>query len=548
MINLTEDLALELAPEERWWGGAVEDGCKMPFGATPHARDLGAAHIDAEDATLGSNQSAPLLISSAGRFVWADRPFEFAFDGDGTLEIRGTDVVVGMGGTTMRSAFTQAARQHFPASGRSPAPEMFRGPQYNTWIEMPYNPCQDAVLHYARDALAAGFPPGVLMIDDRWSQCYGDWSFDPSRFPDPQAMVEELHELGYSVMLWLVPFLSPDSENFRKAQSEGWLIRTATGRPAIRRWWNGYSAVVDIGNPEGADWLRSSLQRLQAGFGIDGFKFDAGDFSDYRDDDVTFLGGTAVDQSEAWARFAGEFSFNELRACWKMGGKPLAQRLHDKQQQWGSKGLASLIPESIAQGLIGHPFNCPDMIGGGDVNAVTTDAGIDQELFVRFAQCAALFPMMQFSLAPWRVLDDEHLSAVHAALRIREHLLPVLEELWHIAATTGEPILRSVGYHFDGFENVDDAFLLGHDILVAPILERGAAARIVQLPPGRWLRGGASEKEDSGEVVLAVSLETLPWWRRVVEDTDVPESEWSSEGTTTPNAGRRTSGTTTSDP
>ena len=57
--------------------------------------------------------------------------------------------------------------------------------QYNTWIEMPYHPTQEAVLDYARGALEAGFPPGLIMIDDRWSVDYGNWTFDRTRFPRP---------------------------------------------------------------------------------------------------------------------------------------------------------------------------------------------------------------------------------------------------------------------------------------------------------------------------------------------------------------------------
>lgn len=60
-----------------------------------------------------------------------------------------------------------------------------RGLQYNTWIEMPYHPTQEAVLDYARGALEAGFPPGLIMIDDRWSVDYGNWTFDRTRFPRP---------------------------------------------------------------------------------------------------------------------------------------------------------------------------------------------------------------------------------------------------------------------------------------------------------------------------------------------------------------------------
>jgi alpha-glucosidase (family GH31 glycosyl hydrolase) len=190
-------------------------------------------------------------------------------------------------------------------------------------------------------------------------------------------------------MVWLVPFLSPDSENSRMAARNGWLITGPDGRPVVREWWNGYSTVLDLTYPEAVAWLRQALDDLRSVDGVDGFKFDAGDLRDYRHDDVAVGADGAVGQCEAWARIGAEYSFNELRACWKMGGQPLAQRLHDKPAVWGYGGLGSLIPEAIAQGLIGHPFNCPDMIGGGDLKSFTGGAPLDQELFVRFAQCSA---------------------------------------------------------------------------------------------------------------------------------------------------------------
>jgi len=165
------------------------------------------------------------------------------------------------------------------------------------------------------------------------------------------------------------------------------------------------------------------------------------------------------------------------------GGRPLAQRLHDKPCRWGAAGLGSLIPGSIAQGLIGAVFNCPDMIGGGDVADVLEGESVDPELFVRFAQCSALFPMMQFSQAPWRVLDTEHLAAVRAAVELRQSLLPELMTLVRHAAQTGEPILRPLAYHHPGHHAVHDQFLLGEDLLVAPVLEKRADLTIALLPP-----------------------------------------------------------------
>jgi alpha-glucosidase (family GH31 glycosyl hydrolase) len=165
--------------------------------------------------------------------------------------------------------------------------------------------------------------------------------------------------------------------------------------------------------------------------------------------------------------------------------------------------------------MIGHSFNCPDMIGGGELGSFRDGKPLDQELFVRFAQCSALFPMMQFSLAPWRVLDDRHLSAVRAAVNTRQSVLPDLSTLFEHAATTGEPILRPLAYHFPGYEAVKDQFLLGDGILCAPILEPDAGTRGVVLPSGRWRDNNGSMTIGPAEIVLDVELESLPFWRRI---------------------------------
>ncbi len=509
------ELRLPLLGGERWWGGAVADGQVMPFGSAPHRRNLATSAGFLGDDTAGSNQSAPLLLSSLGRYVWSEHPFAFAFD-NGELVVEGAQIAFGQPDGNLGDAFRAAARAHFPASGVTPAEAMFAGPQYNTWIEMPYAPTQEAVLTYVHGLLDAGFPPGVVMIDDRWSPAYGTWRFEPSRFPDPAAMISTLHGWGCPVMLWLVPFVSPDSDTFRELRARDLLLRGADGETAIRKWWNGYSAVLDATNPAAVAWLHGELDTLIADFGVDGFKFDAGDIYGYRPDDSSVVATNPAGHSESWARLGSRYPFNEYRACWKMGGQGLAQRLHDKPPIWGAGGLTSLIPESIAQGLIGHPFGCPDMVGGGELSYFGSNAaGLDQELFVRYAQCAAMFPMMQFSMSPQRVLDEPYLSAVLAAVRLRQQLVPEILELARRAAQTGEPILRPLAYHHPGYEDLLDQFLLGQDILVAPVLQPGVTVRRVVLPPGRWRTDTGDEHQGPGLIELPVQLTSVPWLRRV---------------------------------
>jgi len=522
VLRAGEDrLDVPLEPGERWWGGAVADGRRMPFGGAPHARDLGAAAGTDGEGRAGSNQSAPLLLSSTGRLVWSERPFAFSVQ-DGRLALRGTDLLLGRGGRTLREAYLAASSSFFPPSGRSPARELFTGPQYNSWIQMPWAPTQDGVMAYVRELLDDGMPPGVVMVDDCWSPDYGTWVFDRARFPDPAAMVAQLHAWGCSLMLWVVPFVSPDSAVFRDLESRGLLLRDRSGRTALRQWWNGWSAALDVSDPAAVGWLCEQLDALVAGTGVDGFKFDAGDLVDYRADDLPAGGGEPVDMCEQWARIGLRYPFNEYRACWRMGGQPLAQRLHDKPPSWAEDGLGSLVAELVAQGLLGHAFTCPDMVGGGEVGAMDGGGSVDQEFFVRSAQVAALAPMMQFSLSPSRVLDAVHRAAVADAVRVRQAHVPLLEGLVAHAARTGEPVLRAMAYHHPGLEDVVDQFLLGPDLLVAPVLERGSTERRVQLPPGRWRADDGALHDGPGVITVPAPLDRLPRFQRVVAEVPAP--------------------------
>ncbi|MFD7770424.1 glycoside hydrolase family 31 protein [Streptomyces sp. NPDC059787] len=498
---------IRLLPAERWWGGAVADGTLMPFGRQPHRRDLAHSAGPLGD-PFGGNQSAPLLLSSHGRLVWSPHPFSFEVD-DTRLRLDGQDITVARTGTGLREAYLAASAQWFQPTGSAPARKLFSAPQYNTWIDNPYTPTQHSVTEYAHRIQALGMPPGVIMIDDSWSPAYGTWTFDQARFPYPAAMVSRLHEAGFAVMLWVVPFVSPDTAVFRELESRRMLVRTKDGTTKLQRWWNGYSAVLDLTQPDTVTWLKDRLDDLRRETGVDGFKLDGGDLWAYSDDDVTHAPTTPVDHCRRWAEIGLDHPFNELRACWGLGGAPLAQRLRDKPPTWGEDGLRSLIPELVAQGLLGYPYACPDMIGGGEINAVSA-GGVDQELYVRYAQLATMAPMMQFLALPDRVLDEEHRDAVLQALKAREELWPLLETLIDQAATTGEPILRPLAYHHSESAEVTDQFLLGLDVMVAPVLDAGATKRQVVVPDGDWADADGHVTRGPAVVDVPVTLHSIP--------------------------------------
>ena len=484
---------------ELWWGGVVQNGGDMPYGRAPWAVTLGHTNY---------NQANPVMVSNKGRYLWSENPattVHFKKLGGDVVVKQATNMTFGVGHKTLRGAYLAAAKAHFPATGRVPDPLLFTAPQYNLWIELNYYPTQEKVLAYAEAVVEHGFPPGVIMIDTNWSEFYGNFEFCRKRFPDPAAMAAKLHEMGFKVMVWLSPFLSPDSTVFRDLKARDLLVRNIHNQIAISEWWDGYSALLDFTNPAAADWLAGELGRLQD-LGVDGFKFDGGDpwYYTIHGDGIGHGKANAHEHLEAFERFGLRYNMSEYRAGWKMAGTHLVQRLADKNHKWDKNGLGALVPNGLAQSILGYAFTCPDMIGGGqytdfyEPGTLQPKAGLDEELFVRYAQTSALFPMMQFSLAPWRVLSAPSLKLVADAARLHAEFADAIVALAREAAETNEPIIRSMEYVFpdQGLEDVRDQFMLGDDVLVAPVLEQGAHARLVQIPAGEWEGfGGAQEWE-----------------------------------------------------
>lgn len=283
------DTSLKLLPGEGWWGGVVNDGVKMPFTKTSYSFNLYG-----NDA---GNQSVPLLISNMGRYIWSEKPFRFTFRNDSLIidKTYGT-IIIGNSGKTLKEAYMEASRKFFPSSGLWPDSLLVKAPQYNLWIELMYNPNQKDVLNYAKQVLANGMPAGVLMIDDNWSNYYGHFDFDRAKFPDPGVLIDELHALGFKVMVWICPFISPDSPVYRELSSKKLLLLDSQGKkgatwnntskPLILSWWNGYSACLDLSNPNAQTWLKEKLDFLQNEYGVDGYKLDAGDAHYYTSPDL----------------------------------------------------------------------------------------------------------------------------------------------------------------------------------------------------------------------------------------------------------------------
>ena len=515
-VSFADTVEVKMLSGESWWGAANFFGGQMPF------TEKSSLNVDLRKQGF-SNQFASMLISDKGRVVWCDDQSAITIsNGSIAVACDTAKVVVAEAGKTLRDAFRYAAKTWFPSNGKTPDLLFFSAPQYNTWIELTYHQNEKDILAYAQSMLDNGLPPGVLMIDDTWQAGYGDWRFEPSRFSNPKGMMDKLHAMGFKVILWMCPWVGMDLPAFRRIAwgtnpddvkgyptKGGFLMNGSV--PAAVRWWNGYSALLDLTHPNARAWFKEQLDGLVRDFGADGFKFDGGGVDNYAHGYGTYAkGASSGDQVLAYARYALDYPVCEYRNAWRFQGQPVVERLHDKGHKWSE--LQKLVPDMIAGGLLGHPFMCPDMIGGGSWTAFLPGAPFDAELFVRSAQVHALCPMMQFSASPWRVLDKDKQQMIRDAVALRQKFAPKFVELARMSGHTGEPMLRNLEYNYPGhgYANVNDEFMMGEDLLVAPVVEKGATERSVVLPPGTWIADDGELMDGPATVTVKTPLSRLP--------------------------------------
>jgi hypothetical protein len=516
-------------------GGAGGDGWtprKWGVGIQNAARELLPLSLDHRRVARAGSDGL-LRVQARGSYAGAavDHPMRDWPAADDGCDAE--DPAPGCGMTAVRVALCAApdAAQALKMALRTLSPpkivpslDILRAPIWTTWARYKTGVTQAKVLRYAQEIAGRGLARSVMEVDDRWQTAYGDLTFDAVKFPDPVGMVAALRAVGFSTTVWVHPFVEERSAAFREGAALGyfvgsdappqegyaggalgWLRRRVLGggapavppppgpgghQAAFFRWWNPEPvAALDVTNPAAVDWFVGRLKALQAATGIAGFKFDAGEpcFLPARPRTYAEL-ATPADYTRLYVeRVAGAFAggVSEVRTGHQTQSTAVLCRMGDRFSTWdAANGLRSLIPTLLTSGLLGYPFCLPDMIGGNAYFGQSPDA----ELLVRWAQANALMPAMQFSIAPWD-LGREAEGLVAGALALRARLEGVLLALAEEAAAELTPICRPLWMLAPADSHtwaIADQFALGQDVIVAPVVHRGARRRDVYLTEGRW--------------------------------------------------------------
>ncbi|XP_062594222.1 myogenesis-regulating glycosidase-like [Saccostrea cucullata] len=380
-----------------------------------------------------------------------------------------------------------------------PDSSMFRKPIWSTWAQYHKDINQSLILDFANNIIRNNFTHSQLEIDDDWTPKYGDIDFNVAKFPNARAMIKQLNDMGFRVTVWLHPFFNLDSNAFTEAASRFFLIRQFDSPlPGLVSWWDGKLAgIIDATNPEAVEWYLNQTKFLQNTYNISSFKFDAGEVN-WLPKVYSANFDIPNEYSKHWANLAYKADetvrHQEVRVGYKTQDLPIFVRMLDKDSNWDyTNGLKTLIPTALTFGILGYPFILPDMIGG---NAYYTHP--ERELYIRWMQANVFLPSLQFSIVPWQY-DEEVINLTRRFIQLHEDYTETILKLAREATATGAPIVRPLWWIAPKDEvalTIDSEFLLGNDILVAPVLDKGASSRDVYLPGGQWndvLRGGVKQ-------------------------------------------------------
>jgi len=385
---------------------------------------------------------------------------------------------------------------------------------------------RDEVMEVARRMRQERVPCDVIHVDPYWMRYHeghhGDLEWDESAFPDPKGMIAELRALGFRLSLWESPYVPLDSEMRAEGERRGFLLKSKGqgGGLALVHGFAKPSAAIDFTNPDAVEWFKAKNRRLLE-MGVAVIKTD---FAEDLPDDAVPHDGTTAEQLHNFypllyqrAVFEVTKEVHGYGLIWGRSGYAGSQRY---PVHWGGdpgctfEDMAASLRGALSWILSGASFASFDM--GGFFGIPTLTDPPSPELYVRWSQMGLLFSHARAHghtapREPW-AYGEPALAIFRKYAQLRYRLLPYLYAAAR-RAPESVPLARPLVYDHPSDRttwNIDDEYLLGPDLLVAPIfMPRGR--RDIYLPAGGWYDFWSDRRFDGARwITYDAELETLP--------------------------------------
>ena len=512
-----------------------------------------------ELAHRNSQASVPFMVSSRGYgFLWNNPAIGTAVFGTNKTEWTAQSTKKLDYFITAGDSPAEIEEQYVKAVGRSPMM-----PEYGLgyWqCKLRYRN-QEEILAVAREHKKRGLPMDAIVVDFfHWTR-QGDFKFEPRDWPEPEAMVKELKEMGIETVVSVWPTIDEQSENFGEMAGKGYLVMTDRGMPNHMTWM-GNTIFFDATNPGAQEFVWERCRENYYKKGIRCFWLDEAEpeYGPYDFDNYRYYEGPALQCTNYYPvgyakgfyeglRKEGETDIMSLVRCAWAGSQKYGVLTWSGDIYSSFRSMREQLQAGLNMGMAGIPWWTSDI--GGFVGGNIQDKHF-QELLVRWFAWGAFCPVfrMHGERSPWYEREQEYINGVRQLtsgqdnevwsfgednyeilkkyLFIRERLRPYIRECMKAASEKGAPVMRPLFFDFPEDEKcwaVEDAYMFGPDILVAPVMEEGARERTLYLPAGcQWTDANTKKVYEGGtQITVPAPLDIIPVMVREGRDYPIYE-------------------------
>lgn len=366
-----------------------------------------------------------------------------------------------------------------------------------------------------------------------------DWRWQKERYPDLMADIALRQAQGIAWMGYINPYLWREGELYREAEAKGFLVKDRDGGSYLMDFGEFLGGFADLTNPAASDWYAGVIKKNMLGLGLKGWMADFGEY--LPTDCVLFSGQDPIEAHNQWPTLWAKVNYQALEESGMLGkiafftrsGATFTQRYSpmmfagDQCVDWSEDdGLPSVINAALSLAMTGFGMFTFDI---GGYTALFGNRR-SRELLLRGCEFAAFTPVMrthegnrpeenhQFDS------DDETIAFFSRFSRVHQVLAPYLKALARENCGQGIPAMRPVFFHYPEDPEAQIApyqYLLGRDILVAPVVAEGAQERSLYLPDDSWQHLWSGSLWQKGHCTLPAPLGEPPVFFRVGSDVAI---------------------------
>lgn len=368
-------------------------------------------------------------------------------------------------------------------------------------------------------------------------QLFWNWEWDSELYPELDKKIKELNEKGVKVLGYCNPFLAVEKPLYKEASEKGYCVKNKDGEDYYVTITTFPAAMVDFTNPDARRWIKDIIKKNMIDFGLSGWMADFGEY--LPTDAVLYSGEDAELVHNTWPARWAEINREAVEECGKLGEIMFFTRAGYSDtpkystMMWNGDnhvdfsldfGLGSVIPAMLTLSCCGFGLSHSD-IGG-----YTTFMNLKRspELYMRWCEMNAFSLLMRGheglnpDLNAQFDCNDEVLALGAKMSKIHTQLKPYLKKLVKENAQNGIPVIRPLFFYYDDEQSKDERFeyLLGRDILVAPVVRPNAKTRKVFLPDDTWVHLESKCEYSGGEYTVDAPIGEPPVFVRKDADKE----------------------------